>query len=101
MPYVCTVNEPQILPLFGYLTGQNPPGDCNHDRARRVNTTLIAAHRRAVATLRVGASRSLVGTCLQLVPMDPLREHDAEDRALTHQLVEMMTEARIDDLRRG
>jgi beta-glucosidase len=101
MPYACTINEPQIAPLFGYLTGQFPPGVTDPVLAQQVNETLIAAHRVAVRALRAGSGRPLVGTCLQLVPVEPARPESAEDRALAAFLQQLLIDSHLDDLRRG
>jgi beta-glucosidase len=60
MPWTCTINEPQIVALFGYLTGQHPPGLQDAEAWERVTRTLIAAHR-AVVDLFPRA-----GLCLQM-----------------------------------
>lgn len=99
--YACTINEPQILPLFGYVTGQFPPGRMDRSLAVEVNRRLIDAHRVAVQALRAGSGTPLVGTCLQLVPLEPLRPEHEGDVTLTRSLRELMTESHLDDLRGG
>ena len=60
MPWTCTINEPQIVALFGYLTGYHPPGLQDAEAWQRVTQTLIEAHR-AVVDLFPRA-----GLCLQM-----------------------------------
>jgi beta-glucosidase len=60
MPWTCTINEPQIVALFGYLTGQHPPGLQDGEAWQSVTRTLIEAHR-AVVDLFPRA-----GLCLQM-----------------------------------
>lgn len=98
IPFACTINEPQILPLMGYLTGQFPPAMRDLDTARKVNATLMEAHRVAVGELRSGAGAPKIGTCLQLAPLSPLTPADTE---LTNDLVDLMITSHIDDLRAG
>jgi beta-glucosidase len=101
MPYVCTVNEPQIIALFGYLTGTFPPALSDPAAATQVNSTLMAAHRRAVQVFRQGAGHAKVGTCLQLIPMEPLRPTDPADLSATAQLQELVVDAHLRDLSAG
>ncbi len=60
MPWTCTINEPQIVALFGHLTGYHPPGLRDAEAWQRVTRTLIGAHR-AVVDLFPRA-----GMCLQM-----------------------------------
>jgi beta-glucosidase len=101
MPYVCTVNEPQIIALFGYLTGTFPPARSDPAAATQVNATLMAAHRRAVQVFRDGPGEAKVGTCLQLIPMEPLRPGDPADVAATARLRELVVDAHLRDLAAG
>ena len=48
----CTINEPNIVALMGYLTGIFPPGERDAEARERVTENFIAAHRMAVETLR-------------------------------------------------
>jgi beta-glucosidase len=48
MPFVCTINEPQMLALHGYLEGYHPPGLTNPVLWKRVGPVLLDAHRAAV-----------------------------------------------------
>jgi beta-glucosidase len=72
MPWTCTINEPQIVALFGYLTGYHPPGLTDPQAWRKVTRTLIEAHR-AVVDLFPRA-----GLCLQM----PDLQGDDELRSL-------------------
>ena len=99
--YACTINEPQILPLFGYTTAQFPPALADPGLAATVNEVLIGAHRRAVEALRAGRGAPKIGTCLQLVPVEPLRADDATDVEVADHLRRTMTDVHIDSLSRG
>jgi beta-glucosidase len=83
MPWTCTINEPQIVALFGHLTGYHPPGLRDPDGWRRVTRTLIAAHR-AVVDLFPQA-----GLCLQM----PDLQGDEELRATAqHEMIDIYLE---------
>jgi beta-glucosidase len=101
MSYVCTINEPQIIAVFGHLTGQFPPALRDEAAADRVNRVLMRAHRLAVALCREHAPETLVGTCLQLVPLSPMRPDDAADAAATALLRRLMVDDHLEDLRSG
>jgi beta-glucosidase len=98
IPYACTVNEPQIIPLEAYALGHFPPGHKDLGEAVQVNTTLIAAHRTATAALRSGAGRPRIGTCLQLPVIESMSEQDA---GTADWLRATMVDEHIADLRAG
>jgi beta-glucosidase len=100
-PYFCTINEPQIIALFGYAIAQMPPAHRDAGQAAEVNRILMAAHRRAVAALRAGPGSPSVGVCLQLVPAEPLRPDHHDDVAAAAAFRALMIDAHIDDLRAG
>jgi beta-glucosidase len=85
MPWTCTINEPQIVALFGYLTGHHPPGLQDAEAWQRVTRTLIEAHR-AVVDLFPRA-----GLCLQM----PDLQGDEELRSLAQR---EMIDVYLDDL---
>lgn len=96
MPWVCTVNEPQIVALMGYATGAFPPGVVDHAAAVEVNSVLMRAHRAAVAAVRACPAR--VGVCLQLPLVEPLT---AADQDVADLLRWLMVDSHLDDLRAG
>jgi beta-glucosidase len=65
--WACTINEPNVVAVLGYVSGQYPPGIRGDlDRCRAVMATLIAAHHRAVEALRSGPGRFPVGLTLSM-----------------------------------
>jgi beta-glucosidase len=83
MPWTCTINEPQIVALFGHLTGYHPPGLRDPDAWQRVTRTLVAAHR-AVVDLFPRA-----GLCLQM----PDLQGEEELRATAqHEMIDIYLE---------
>jgi beta-glucosidase len=101
MPYVCTINEPQIVSLMSYKTGEFPPGENDLDKAVAANRTLAAAHRTAVAALRAGRGKPLAGTALQLLPVEPLRPDSDADVAAAAALTAFTANTHLDDLLAG
>ena len=80
MPYVCTINEPQMIALHGYLEGYHPPGLANPVLWKRAGDVLLDAHYEAVRAVRKEAD-SLVGLAVQLPLLAPARD-DAAGQAL-------------------
>ena len=98
MPFACTVNEPQIVALFGYLEGMFPPGERNPHLWRRVTGRLIEAHRAALRGLRAGPGSPRAGVCLQLPAIEPARPEDPGCVALCAELRREMYDAYLDGL---
>ncbi|MEU1972031.1 glycoside hydrolase family 1 protein [Microbacterium sp. NPDC019599] len=73
--YVCTINEPQMVALHGYLEGYHPPGVTNPTLFTRVGRVLLEAHHRAVAATRELSSAS-PGLAVQLPLLAPVRDDD-------------------------
>ncbi len=62
----CTLNEPNIVSLMGYLAGVFPPGVRDVERRRAVTANLCSAHRLAVEELRSGPGEYPVGLTLSM-----------------------------------
>jgi len=63
----CTLNEPNIVSLMGYLAAAFPPGAQDVDRRRSVTANLCRAHRLAVEALRSGPGEYPVGLTLSMI----------------------------------
>jgi len=101
MPYVCTINEPQIVSLMAYGVGDFPPGEQDLGKAVQANQVLAAAHRTAVAALRSGKGSPKAGTALQLPPVQPLHPDDPAHVEAAARLDAFMVQTHLDDLRAG
>ena len=63
----CTINEPNIVPLMGYLMGMFPPGRSQDlDGYARAAEVLVDAHRRSVDALKSGPGDFPVGLTLSM-----------------------------------
>ncbi|WP_250007529.1 glycoside hydrolase family 1 protein [Actinoplanes sp. M2I2] len=76
MPYVCTINEPQMIALHGYLEGYHPPGYTNPVLWRRAGEALLDAHFGCVRAVRAEAD-SRTGLAVQVPLLAPARDDDA------------------------
>lgn len=103
MPYTCTLNEPQVVALYGYLAGQFPPGHRDLDECRRVTRTLVEAHQAAVEASRAGhrgPGTPRCGLCLQLPALEPARPGDEVCEAGFREARALMYDAYLEPLRR-
>jgi beta-glucosidase len=64
--WACTMNEPNIVAMMGYLGGVFPPGVRDVARRRTVNAALCRAHRQATDALRAGPGDFPVGLTLSM-----------------------------------
>lgn len=62
----CTINEPNIVAVCGWLLGVFPPGKTDLARAERAGEVLIAAHRLAVDAIRAAVPGVPVGLTLSM-----------------------------------
>jgi beta-glucosidase len=74
MPFVCTINEPQMVALHGYLEGYHPPGLTNPTLWKRVGRVLLQAHHAAVRSVHTGPGESEPGLAVQLPLFTPVRD---------------------------
>jgi beta-glucosidase len=92
MPFVCTINEPQMLALHGYLEGYHPPGITNPILWKRVGRVLLDAHRAAVRAVRAGSARSRVGLAVQMPLLAPARDDEAGEvfhQSMRHEIIDL------------
>lgn len=92
MPFVCTINEPQMVALHGYLEGCHPPGVTNPTLWKRAGRALLDAHHGAVHAVRAEAPGCACGLAVQLPLLAPARDDDACRtllRLLRHEIVEL------------
>ncbi len=75
-----TINEPMVLAVMGYLTGEWPPGERSLLRTRRAVTALVEAHAAAYAVLKETGRERKVGIAKHLTPILPHRPANLVDR---------------------
>jgi beta-glucosidase len=99
MTFACTINEPQMVALHGYLEGYHPPGVTNPTLWKRVGRVLLDAHHRAVDAVRAESDAS-PGIVLQLPLLAPARD-DAATRAFCSALRAEVVDLYLDGLEPG
>ncbi len=66
----CTVNEPNVVALMGYVLGAFPPGVSGDlGRYRTASDALVAAHRLAATELRAGPGDFPIGLTLSMAEL--------------------------------
>jgi beta-glucosidase len=68
----CTINEPNIVAVMGYLMGMFPPGVTDLADTRRVIEVMCRAHERAVDAIRSSAPGVPVGLTLSMTDYQPV-----------------------------
>jgi beta-glucosidase len=86
IPFAGTINEPQIVALFGYREGRFPPALRHPPLWKQVTRRLIAAHEAAVAVVKSGRGDPQAGLCLQLPALEPARPDDPACAAAASEL---------------
>jgi len=82
----CTINEPNIVAMMGYLYGVFPPNARGWDRFCSVNDTMRAAHREMRDALRAGPGSFPIGLTLSMTEYHAV--NGGEERLAT--LIEQM-----------
>ncbi|HLM63149.1 MAG TPA: family 1 glycosylhydrolase [Acidimicrobiales bacterium] len=62
----CTINEPNIVAMIGWMLGRFPPGKRDREARHRVNALFVEAHRLAVDAIRAAAPGVPVGLTLAM-----------------------------------
>jgi len=75
-----TLNEPWCSAYLGYMTGENAPGKTDLGACLAAGHTLLLAHGLAVQRFRARPSGGQIGITVNLAPVHPASESDA-DRA--------------------
>jgi beta-glucosidase len=81
----CTINEPNVVALMGYLLGVFPPKVADRARFEQVSANLRASHHAMVDALRGSRGSFPVGLTLSMAEMEAVEGGEAQlARALEH-----------------
>ena len=75
---LCTHNEPWVIAILGHELGVFAPGDQSRAKAMQVAHHLLLSHGMAVQALRQAGVRSELGIVLNLSPIYPASESEAD-----------------------
>lgn len=73
-----TLNEPQIFILLGYYLGEHAPGLIDPLKAMSASHFVNIAHGQAVTALRAECPKARIGTVLQMPPIHPVTDSQAD-----------------------
>jgi beta-glucosidase len=74
----CTINEPNVVSVLGYISGEFPPGLRDFAAFAKVNENMIAAHRKSYDVIKAGPGDFPLGLTLSM--SDWWAPDGAEDR---------------------
>lgn len=80
----CTINEPNVYALNGYLTGDFPPGKRDNKLAMRVLANMLRAHAVAYRAIHQIQPEARVGYALHYRPQVPANPASPLDRLMTN-----------------
>ncbi|HZT65907.1 MAG TPA: family 1 glycosylhydrolase [Acidimicrobiales bacterium] len=95
--WACTINEPNVVALMGYLVGMFPPGRRDAALRRCVNDIFIDAHHKAVAAIRSGPGDAPVGMTLSMSDYQALEGGEARLERIRRGMEDVFLEAASGD----
>ncbi len=93
----CTVNEPNIVALMGYLMGLFPPAQSDWDRFSKVNTTLRACHVAMRDALRATPGHYPIGMPISMHEYEALPGGEEAASSLRHEMEDEYLRSMGDD----
>ena len=97
----CTINEPNVAVVLGYLTGRFPPGGGGLRKARDAAVNSLRAHAAIYRTLHEAQPNARVGLAANLHLFDPARPASRLDRLVAGVTDRVYNWAYLDALRDG
>ena len=78
----CTINEPNVYALEGYLRSNFPPGKSDLKQSIRVQANMATAHAAAYRAIHVLQPEARVGYALHFRPQEPAHSWSPLDRLM-------------------
>ncbi len=78
----CTINEPNVYAIEGYIRGHFPPGKSDMKLALQVQANMVRAHAAAYHAIHDVQPESRVGYALHFRPQEPARSWSPLDRLM-------------------
>ena len=92
----CTINEPNIVAIAGYLSGAFPPGRRDAALRRAVNDIFIDAHQRATEAIKSGPGDAPVGLTLAMSDYQPVDGGDEKLASIRRNMEDVYLDAVAD-----
>ncbi len=96
----CTINEPNVYSVMGYLRGRFPPGEHDQGKALRVLRAMLKAHAAAYRTIHSVQPQAQVGLAHNMRCFDPARPRML-DRAVSRWQDRAFNQTTLDAVWRG
>lgn len=90
---VCTINEPNVVALYGYRVGVFPPGRASTEARSAAIDTFVAGHRKAVDAVRDEAPGVPVGLTLSMADYQAVDGGEARLEAYRSRMEDVFLEA--------
>jgi beta-glucosidase len=97
----CTINEPSMVALLGYVHGAFPPGRSDFGAAMKVLRNMLLGHAAAYRAIHKAQPGARVGLAHTMIPMEPANPRSLLDRWASRLSNALMNEAIIASLARG
>lgn len=97
-----TINEPMVFAMYGYITGEMPPGKKNDVKGMmRTTHHLLLSHAAMVKACREHVQEGKIGIAEAQVHIQPLRKDNPKDRAAADRMDQLINRLYIDPVFRG
>lgn len=97
----CTINEPNVYGILGYLDGVFPPGQSNRKTAMRVIRNLLMGHAAAYRAIHALQSSARVGLSHNMRIFDPVNPRSSLDRRVARALDKAYNQTILTALNKG
>jgi len=97
----CTINEPNVVAILGYVDGIFPPGKNDPRAALRVLRTMMRAHGAAYRRIHALQPEARVGLAHNMRILDPANRRSPLDRRVAHWQDRIYNRAPLAPLTRG
>lgn len=97
----CTINEPAIFAVFGYFTGEFPPGLNDAKKAARAYLNMLHSHASAYKTIKKIKPDAQVGLVVHIALFDPPNKWNLLDVIIARMLNSNMNESHFEYITKG
>jgi len=73
VPYWCTINEPSVFAVNGYVTGEFPPAECDVRKAGMVLGNMMRAHTQIYSACKAFNATPQIGLAINMFIFEPAR----------------------------
>ncbi|MEE8392340.1 MAG: glycoside hydrolase family 1 protein, partial [Anaerolineae bacterium] len=97
----CTINEPNVYGVMGYLDGVFPPGQSNRKTALRVIRNMLVGHAAAYREIHTLQPEARVGLAHHMRVFDPVNPRSPLDRRVARTTDKIFNQAILTALTKG